>query len=196
MRRLALYSAIATARVFHGVNDLVFASNGDLYFTDQGQSGLHRPDGRVYRWRVDGALECLIDNAPSPNGLVLNQSERILYVAMTRDNSVWRLPLMDDGGVTKVGRFVQLSGGLAGPDGLAMDEQDRLYVAHAGNGCVWCFDRLGRPIYRIDSPTGLSTTNLAFGGPDRRTVFITESHTGTVLAAQVDVPGRAMYSHL
>ena len=114
---------------FHGVNDLVFASNGDLYFTDQGQSGLHQPDGRVYRYTAAGRLECLIANAPSPNGLVLNASERILYVAMTRGNSVWRVPIMNDGGVSKVGCFVQLSGGLGGPDGMAMDQEDRLFVA-------------------------------------------------------------------
>lgn len=180
---------------FRGVNDLVFASNGDLYFTDQGQSGLHRPDGRVFRYTAHGRLECLIDNAPSPNGLVLNASERILYVAMTRDNSVWRIPLMSDGGVSKVGCFVRLSGGLSGPDGMAMDDEDRLFVAHAGNGCVWCFDRLGRPVHRIDSPCGITTTNVAFGGTDTRALFITESETGTVLRAEMDVPGRTMYSH-
>ncbi len=180
---------------FRGVNDLVFASNGDLYFTDQGQSGLHQPDGRVFRYTVDGRLQCLISNAPSPNGLVLNASERILYVAMTRDNSVWRVPIMIDGGVSKVGRFVQLSGGLGGPDGMAMDDQDRLFVAHAGNGCVWCFDRLGRPVYRIDAPSGLTTTNVAFGGDQRRTLFVTESETGCVLSVELDVPGRKMYSH-
>jgi gluconolactonase len=180
---------------FHGCNDLVFARNGDLYFTDQGQSGLHQPDGRVYRYSAAGRLECLISNAPSPNGLVLNASERILYVAMTRGNSVWRLPIMLDGGVSKVGCFVQLSGGLGGPDGMAMDVEDRLFVAHAGNACVWCFDRLGAPVYRIVTREGLSTTNVAFGGEGNRSLFITESTSGSVLRARLELPGAAMYSH-
>ena len=51
---------------FKGVNDLHFAANGDLYFTDQGQTGLHDPTGRVYRYAASGKLECLIDTIPSP----------------------------------------------------------------------------------------------------------------------------------
>ena len=109
---------------FIGTNDLHFASNGDIYFTDQGQTGLHDPRGRVFRLRAEGdgfgRLELLIGNGPSPNGLVLAPDERSLYVAMTRANAVWRLPLMLDDSISKVGMFVQLSGG-TGPDGMAID---------------------------------------------------------------------------
>ncbi|HEX9322457.1 MAG TPA: SMP-30/gluconolactonase/LRE family protein [Xanthobacteraceae bacterium] len=181
---------------FKGVNDLVFASNGDLYFTDQGQTGLHDPTGRVYRLRTDGRLELIIDTVPSPNGIVLNRAEHILYVAVTRGNCVWRVPLMPDGTASKVGLFVQLSGSLGGPDGLAMDEADNLAVAHAGLGAVWIFSRLGEPLYRVRSCTGLATTNLAYGGPDRKRLYITESETGTILVAELPVAGRTMYSHL
>ena len=52
---------------FRGVNDLTFAANGDLYFTDQGQTGLQDPMGRVYRLRPSGELTCLIDTVSSPN---------------------------------------------------------------------------------------------------------------------------------
>jgi gluconolactonase len=180
---------------FKGVNDLFFGSNGDLYFTDQGQTGLHDPTGRVYRWTAGGKLELLVGTVPSPNGLVLNKKESILYVAVTRGNCVWRLPLQADGGTSKVGVFVQLSGGLAGPDGLAMDEDDNLFVAHAGFGRVWLFDRLGVPLYCFRSCAGLMTTNLAFGGPDRKTLYIVESEAGVVLRATSPVAGRAMFSH-
>ena len=180
---------------FHGCNDLFFASNGDLYFTDQGQSGLHQPDGRVFRYSAGGRLECLVDNAPSPNGLVLNKNESILYVAMTRGNGIWRIPLMEDGGASKVGLFVQLSGGLAGPDGMALDRDDRLVVAHAGHGTVWVFSRFGEPIYRIRSCAGIDTTNVAFGGKDGRDLFIVESETGSILTSTMDAAGEAMYAH-
>ena len=177
---------------FKGVNDLVFAANGDIYFTDQGQTGLHDPTGRVYRLAEDGRLDLLLGTVPSPNGLVLNGAGHILYVAATRGNAVWRVPLMPDGTVSKVGIFVQLSGGLAGPDGLAMDEEDSLAVAHAGLGTVWVFNRIGEPLWRIRSCAGLLTTNLAYGGPDRRRLFITESETGSILLAHMPVPGRAL----
>ncbi len=130
--------------------------------------------------------------APSPNGIVLNGNQSIIYVAMTRANAVWRLPLMPDGSVSKVGLFVQLSGGLGGPDGLAMDEEDSLAVAHAGAGNVWLFSRLGEPLLRVRFCTGLMTTNIAYGGADRRSLFITESESGTILHARLPVAGRAL----
>jgi gluconolactonase len=181
---------------FKGTNDLVFASNGDLYFTDQGQTGLQDASGRVFRLRHDGEVDCLMDNIPSPNGLVLSRDEKTLLVAVTRANQIWRLPLHPDGTTSKVGAFITLSGGLAGPDGLALDDAGGLAVAHCGLGAVWLFDRLGEPQHRIASCEGLSTTNVAFGGADGRSLFITESDTGTVLQAQVPVPGRPMYSHM
>jgi gluconolactonase len=181
---------------FKGVNDLVFASNGDLYFTDQGQTGLHDPTGRLYRLRTDSRLELIIDTVPSPNGIVLNQQEHIIYIAVTRGNCVWRVPMMPDGSASKVGVFVQLSGSLGGPDGLALDEADNLAVAHAGLGTVWIFSRLGEPLYRVRSCTGLATTNIAYGAPDRKQLYITESETGTILVADLPVAGRIMYSHM
>ncbi|MGH7210653.1 MAG: SMP-30/gluconolactonase/LRE family protein [Acetobacteraceae bacterium] len=180
---------------FKGVNDLFFAANGDLYFTDQGQTGLHDPTGRVYRLTAGGRLDLLLGTVPSPNGLVMNRDETALLVAATRANAVWRLPLLPDGSTSKVGVFIQLSGGLGGPDGLALDEAGGLAVAHAGLGTVWLFDRLGQPLLRIRSCAGLMTTNVAYGGTDRRTLYITESETGSVLRASLPVAGRPMFSH-
>ena len=184
-------------RVEHlkGVNDLVFAENGDLYFTDQGLTGLHDPSGRVFRLRPDGGLDQLVHNGPSPNGIVLDPSETWLFVAMTRANAVWRLPLLADGGTTKVGTFVHLMGG-SGPDGLAMDVDGNLVVCHAGGGSVWVFSPIGEALYRIKSCAGHATTNVAYGGPEYRTMYITESDTGTILRAEVPVPGRTMFSHM
>ena len=176
---------------FKGTNDLIFASNGDLYFTDQGQTGLQDPTGRVYRLRTGGQVDCLIGTVPSPNGLVLNPEESHLLVAVTRANQIWRLPLHADGTTSKVAAFVQLSGGLAGPDGMAMSSEGCFCVAHCGLGVVWVFDRLGQPLYRIDSCAGLSTTNLAFGGEGNRSVFITESETGSILRAELPLSGLA-----
>ncbi|MBO9513229.1 MAG: SMP-30/gluconolactonase/LRE family protein [Variovorax sp.] len=179
---------------FHGVNDLSFASNGDLYFTDQGQSGLHDPSGRVFRLRAgETEAQLLLGGIPSPNGLVPNLEENKLYVAVTRANAVWRLPFVGEG-VSKVGVFLQLSGGHAGPDGIALDAAGGLVVAHAGLGAVWIFSEMGEPLYRVRSCTGHLTTNIAFGGPDGKSLYITESHTGTVLVARVPVAGRPTFA--
>jgi gluconolactonase len=188
------YLERANLERFKAVNDLFFASNGDLYFTDQGLTGLHDPTGRVFRVRQNGEVTCLLDNVPSPNGLVMNLDESILYVAVTRGNCIWRVPFTRNGDVAKVGMYIQLSGG-GGPDGLALDAQGRLLIAHVAMGSVWVFDKFGEPVYRIKSCEGHHTTNVAFGGPENKTLYITESESGTILTAELDVPGKLMYSH-
>ena len=179
---------------FKGVNDLVFARNGDLYFTDQGHSGLHDPSGRVYRLTAQGHLQIVLQNGPSPNGLAFAPDESVLYVNVTRDNAVWRVPLLPSRIAYKVGAFIRLSGG-TGPDGLAVDETGGLAVAHIGLGCVWLFDASGEPTARIRSCVGRATTNVAYGGADRRQLYITESDTGQVLVAEMPVAGLPMFSH-
>jgi len=179
-----------------GLNDLFFASNGDLYFTDQGESSLNNPTGRVFRLRADGkTVDLLMDGLPGPNGLVLNKAENVLYVAITHDNAIYALRLEPDGSMRKASRFIQLSGSTAGPDGLAMDDAGNLAVVHAQAGTVWVFSPIGEPLYRIRSCTGLRTTNVAFGGPDRRTLFITEAEQGAILQVRLPYPGRLMFSH-
>ena len=185
---------------FKGCNDLTFGSDGSLYFTDQGQTGLQDPSGRVYRWSPDaGTLTCLIDRVPSPNGLVLSLDERILFLAVTRANAVWRLPLAASGRVNKAGLFLQFSGGRSGPDGLALTRQNGVVVCQTGMGLVWVHDVLGRPIAVVRSPLGLGTTNCAFGGTEGRSLFITESDSGSILKvdfpAELDISGATMFSH-
>lgn len=189
------YLVRANLERFKAVNDLFFARNGDLYFTDQGMTGMHDPTGRVFRVHADGRVECLLDNVPSPNGLVMNLDETMLFLAVTRGNCVWRVPLRRDGGVAKVGIYIQLSGGWGGPDGLALDEAGGLAVAHVGLGTVWVFDARGEPKYRVRSCAESHTTNVAYGGPDGRTLFITESGSGTILKARLETAGKPMYSH-
>jgi len=169
-----------------GVNDLVLSRNGDLYFTDQGQTGLHDPTGRVYRLTAAGRLDLLIGNAPSPNGLVLTPEEDALFVAMTRDNAAWRVPLLPQGGTAKVQRFASYHG-TSGPDGMAMDAEGHLMVAHASLGHVLVHGHQGQVVAAFRSCRGTTTTNLAFR-PDGSGVVITDSTTGTILGAPWDIP--------
>ena len=179
---------------FKGPNDLVFSDKGDLYFTDQGLTGWHDPTGRVYRLRPDGRLDRVIEGIPSPNGIAISRDQRTLYVSVTRDNAVWRAPLTMFGVAYKVGAFLRLSGGI-GPDGLAVDEQGGLAVAHLGLGSVWLFNPLGEPTARIHSCAGLATTNIAFGGAEGRQLYITKSDSGQVLIADLPVRGLPLFSH-
>src|SRR4051794_22176103 len=172
-----------------------FAPNGDLYFTDQGQTGLQDPTGRVYRLRPTGELTCLVDTVPSPNGMVIGTAMQKLFVAVTRAQQIWRIPLNASGLVAKVGIFSQLHGGMGGPDGIALDAEGCLLVAHTGFGSIWRLSPVAEPLLRVTSCAGFSTTNIAFGGADHKTLFITESHSGSILQVEMPVPGQQLYSH-
>ncbi|MBP0619031.1 SMP-30/gluconolactonase/LRE family protein [Cupriavidus consociatus] len=173
---------------FKGVNDLTLDSRGNVYFTDQGQTGLHDPSGRVYRLTPEGRLELLLANVPSPNGIVLSPDERFLFVAVTRGNCVWRMPLQEDGSVSKAGQFFT-SYGPSGPDGLAMDVDGRLLVANPGLAYVWVLNHRAEPVEVIRGTPGHSLTNVAFGGEDRTTLYVTDSSAGEILQVGMSVPG-------
>ena len=164
---------------FKGLNDLIVDSEDNLYFTDQGQTGMTDQTGKVYRLAPNGKLDCLVGNGVSPNGLALSLDERFLYVAMTRANQVWRLPLHADGSTTKAGVFFQ-SFGNAGPDGLTLDEEGNLFICHPSLGSVFVVDTHGVPKARIVSSAGMNLTNCTFGGKENKTLFITDSLEGTV----------------
>jgi sugar lactone lactonase YvrE len=165
---------------FKGPNDLIIDSKGNVYFTDQGQTGITDPTGKVYRVSPDGKLDILLSNGASPNGLVLSRDEGFLYVAMTRANQVWRLPLHKDGTTSKAGVFFQ-SFGNSGPDGLCLDEEGSLFICHPSLGSVFVVDSNGIPKARIvTGTTGINLTNCCFGGPEHKTLYITDSLEGNI----------------
>lgn len=123
-------------------------SQQNLYFTDRGQTGMADPTGRVYRLSPMDKLDTLVDNGPSANGLALSPDKRFLFVAVTRANQVWRLPLHADGTTSKAGVFFQ-SFGTAGPDGLKVDEEGNLFVCHPSLGSLFVVDEQGVPKARI-----------------------------------------------
>lgn len=193
--RIEAFCDRPTLERFKGLNDLFIARDGNFYFTDQGQTGLQDPTGRVYRLSPTGRLDCLMDNIPSPNGIVLDTETTTIYVAVTRANAIWRLPLTLDGVPSKVGLFIQMSGGV-GPDGLAFDELGNLLVCHPGTSSAWLFSPSGEPLYRVRSCADDFITNAAYGGEGRQWLYLVESHSGSILRARMPFPGRAMDSHM
>ena len=74
--------------------------------------------------------------------------------------------------------------GTSGPDGLALDEQDNLYVAHASLGGVFQLNKRGELMAYIKTPIGQTVTNVCFT-PDRQSLVMTESSTGHILIAPI-----------
>jgi gluconolactonase len=178
---------------FKGCNDLHFAANGDLYFTDQGQTGIADPTGRVYRLKANGDLQRLADNVPSPNGITTSTTDQHVYVAVTRSQQIWRLPVMHDGQISKTGVAIQLSGGV-GPDGIEMDAENGLCVCHLQVG-VWRFDANMLPTHLVhsDDPRHHHLANVAFGGADYRTLYMVDALSGDVLTARMPAAGKKIF---
>ncbi|MGQ9628882.1 MAG: SMP-30/gluconolactonase/LRE family protein [bacterium] len=164
-------------------NDVVCASNGDVYFTDP-PYGLRQPNGTfsgqeldfcgVYRISsVDGSLTLLVDDFTRPNGLVLSADERRLFVDDTEHHHVRIFDISADGTLRGGRVFAELiyedTKGRA--DGMKMDARGNLYVAGNTKEGIWVFNPEGRLIGFID--VGEEPANLAWGGEDWRTLFVT-----------------------
>jgi len=172
---------------FRGLGDVTCAPNGDLWFTDPGRSSLTDPTGRLFRLRNGQTRpELILQNVPYPNGVALGPDGAFVYLAATRANAVWRLMAeAPDPVYPMAGTYVQLSGGL-GPDGIAVDREGRLAVAHAQAGRAWLFDKLGDPIARIRTPGCSWTTSVAFA-PDSSALFILDAETGSIFRTPLPV---------
>jgi gluconolactonase len=178
-------------RLLNGANDLVFDAAGRLYFSDPWGSSAARPIGGFYRLPPDGRLERLDGGLAFPNGVALAPDGTAVYLAETWTNRVWRYPIAPDGAVGARQAWAELDGP-PGPDGMAMDAEGFLYVAHWGGGRVDILDPAGRVVDAIAVP-GRHPTNCAFGGADRRTLVITEVETGGLYRVRVRLPGLPLF---
>ncbi len=163
-------------------NDLVYKSNGDLYFTDppyglpKGADDPHRELDfcGVYRLSRDGQLTLLTKEMTRPNGIAFSPDEKTLYVAQSDpQRAVWMaFPVKPDGTIG-AGRVFHDATPLVGkmpglPDGMKIDRDGNVFAT--GPGGVHIFAPDGTPLGRID--TGQSTANCAWGD-DGSVLYIT-----------------------
>lgn len=169
---------------FDSPNDLTFRSDGALYFTDPDwQAPTTRPQAATRAYALPrGGVATPIDGAPArPNGITLSRDERTLFISGT--DGLRRFDLAADGSIA-AGPFdvPAVSGGL---DGLGLDCAGNLYVT--GNDRVVILDSA---LARIGELGAVGATNVAFGGADGRTLFVTRLGTPPgLLSASLNVPG-------
>jgi gluconolactonase len=147
--------------------------------------------GGFYRLFPDGRLQRIDHGLAFPNGVALSPDGAAVYLAETYRHRILRYPIGSDGAIGGRETFASLPGG-EGPDGMAFDEAGNLYVAHYGGGKVAVFDSSGAMMEEIPVP-GAKVTNVAFGGPERRTLVITEVETASIYQTRVDVPGLELF---
>ena len=169
---------------FRGIADLAVSGNGDIWFTEPGRSSLSSPYGRLLRLQAGAsAAEAVLDTLPYPNSVTLSPDGGMVYVSLTRANTIWRLRANGPETPPMAGVHIQLSGGL-GPDGLAMHPSGLLAVAQAQAGRAYIFDQLGDLIAQIDTPAGQWTTAVRFS-PDGQQLLIIEAQSGSIYRADI-----------
>lgn len=169
---------------FRGPNDLVFASAGNLFFTDPRDSSEAAPIGSVYMQNAEGRVKRVGSEMAFPNGIALDPKELFLYVAESERNRIVRTSAGDPG---EWSQFAELPGGGV-PDGIRFDVEGCLWVAHFGGGAVHRLDPSGNLIssYVVG---GQRPTNLEFGGSDGRTLYVTDADTNTLRRMRAPSPG-------
>jgi gluconolactonase len=171
-------------------NDVVCHSDGSIYFTDPGLrvplAEREVPHAGVYRIAPDGALS-LVADCEYPNGLAFSPDERVLYVANTRWAQYIHALEVDGGGrLIRRRIFADMSSDETEgvPDGMKVDVEGRVYCT--GPGGTWVFAPDGTRLGIIRTPE--VPANVAFGGPDLRTLFLTARTS--VYTLRVKAPGR------
>ncbi len=168
-------------------NDLAFDRQGNLFFTDPAEYNCDKPDGRVVRIAANaGTVTIVQDSMAFPNGIAFSPDEKFLYVAESACERVVRFKVSRRGTLIDKRIFVNLPGG--DPDGLAVDAEGNLYIAHFGGGAVFVVNPEGKIIRRIIAP-GKKPSNLEFAGPDSKTLYMTEVETNTLYRLPVKIPG-------
>lgn len=176
----------------NGANDLVFDRNGVLYFSDPWGSSADNPIGGFYRWFPEGRLERIDSGLAFPNGLALTADGSAVILAETYRNRLLRYPIAADGAVGPREHWADVALP-SGPDGMALDERGDLYVAHYGGGSIDVFDPGGKLVETLAIP-GPDVTNCAFGGPDNKTLVITEISTATVYQVRTHAAGQPVHA--
>src|SRR5215470_2856479 len=160
---------------FSHPNDLVYKSNGTLYFTDNGAppkgetedlptSAYMLKNGEV-RLITTGQLE-------HPNGIAVSADEKFLYINDSAKRQVWRFDIQPDDTAVNGRVWLDMSSDKAPgiPDGMRVDKKGNVY--DAGPGGIWIVSPEGKHIGTFLIPAPDRPTNLAFGGDDGKTLFL------------------------
>lgn len=179
-------AVVATEPRMNQPNDIAIGPDRRVYTSDPDWA-----NGTGQMWRVDrdGSTVLLEGGMGTTNGIEVSPDGRRLYVNETVQRRIWCYDRHDDGSLSGKRLLVEFPD--FGLDGMRCDVAGNLWVARWGKGVIARVLPDGTVDTEVRLRTGAKCTNLAFGGPDGRTVYVTIADHGTVESFRADLPGRA-----
>lgn len=166
-------------------NDLAIAKNGQLFASDPNWGA---STGQLWRIDPDGSVHLLEANMSTTNGIEVSADEQHLYVAESVSRKVWVYDLSTDGSISNKQLLIEFPD--HGMDGIRCDAAGNLYITRYGKGTVAILTPDGK-LKREVVLTGKKPSNIAFGGPDGKTCYVTLADRGNIETFRTDRPGRA-----
>jgi len=192
-KRLETIADNYNGKKFNGPNDVVMDASGNIYFTDPWGTSLDNPIGAVYRIDAEtNEVTQLFSRLAFPNGLGISADQQYIYVGEFGANRLLRAFLLDGGKSTIFLHAMTYFNGGGGPDGFCMDIKGNLYIAHWASGKVYVVEpKYGKVIEEIEipDPDAIGPTRCCFGGPENKTLYITESFKSTIWEVELSIPG-------
>ncbi|HBJ39046.1 MAG TPA: gluconolactonase [Planctomycetaceae bacterium] len=166
-------------------NDLAITDDGTLFASDPNWAG---STGQIWRIDQDGSTTLVAKEMGTTNGIEVSPDNKTLYVNESKQLNVWAFTIADD--KTLVNKRLVRKFDDHGFDGMRADVDGNLYITRYGKGTVVKMSPSGEILQEVDV-LGMRPSNLCFGGPDGRTVYVTEVESTRLVAFRVDRPGRA-----
>lgn len=166
-------------------NDIAIAKSGVIYASDPNWA---ESNGNLWKIATDGTVSLLEAGMGTTNGVEVSADEKHLYVNESVQRRIWKYDLDANTGNIKNKRLL-IEFADHGLDGMRSDEQGNLYIARYGASEVAVVSPHGTLIQRI-TLTGQKPTNVAFGGADGKTVFVTLQERGAIETFRAEYAGR------
>lgn len=166
-------------------NDLAIGANDILYASDPNWGA---STGQLWRVDTNGKTTLLEADMGTTNGIEVSPDEKVLYVNESSQRNIWKYDLSPDGEISNKQLLIQFPD--FGMDGMRCDVEGNLYVTRHGKGTVAKLSPNGEVLLEVEL-SGKNCTNVAFGGPDGRTCYVTMADRGNVEVFRVNVAGRS-----
>jgi len=166
-------------------NDIAIGDNDLLYASDPNWKN---STGQIWRIDTNGITTLLEGNMGTTNGIEVAPKGTELYVNESVQRNVWRYDLSPDGKISNKWLLIKFPD--FGLDGMRCDIAGNLYITRYGKGTVVKVSSDGIILKEIEL-TGKKPSNIAFGGSDGRTCYVTLQDRGNIETFRVDLPGRS-----